>query len=376
MRDLLLGRPVLDVDLAIEGAAAPFAEELASRLGASCVAHARFSTATLALSGGSRVDVAATRSEHYPRPGALPEVERGASIREDLARRDFTIHALALELPTPDRLIDPFGGRGDLEGRRIRFLHPASPSDDPTRALRAVRYAGRLGFRIHPSARRQVTAAVAAGAFRGVSGDRLRRELALIFEEEPRARAPRLLASLGLDRALAPALARATPGAGRRIDRAGRFGPGPRPGWLCYLLAWMAPSTPRDLRQAADRLSISGRQRAVLVGWAGTRRRFRPGAASLAPSRRRRLVMGLGIDEVFAAAAVLPGPDARAIRQAFVSREGLKLSISGSDLVSRGVPPGPAIGRALDAARAAREDGKITAGEELAFALSAARRRS
>ena len=373
VRDLLLGRPVRDADVALEGTASELAVALAARLGAACTAHVRFATATLELPGGARLDVAATRRESYARPGALPKVESGAPIEEDLARRDFTIHAMALELSPRARLLDPRGGREDLERRRIRFLHPDSPKDDPTRALRAVRYANRLDFAVAPEARRQIQAAIAAGAFDAVSGDRLRREFALILTEEGRARAPRLLRGLGVDRAIAPALARAARGAGRRIERTARTGVAP--GWLCYLLAWMAPSTPRELRQVADRLSVTGREREMLLRWPQTRRRLRAGLATLAPSKRRRLVRGLSADEAFAARALVGARDARALAEAFAARARTVLAISGADLLARGVEPGPAVGRALEAARAAREDGKIAAGEELAFALAAARRR-
>ena len=191
VRDLLLRRPVRDLDLVLEGDASQFAAALASRLAAKAVVvHARFGTATLELPDGVRLDVAATRRESYAYPGALPTVSLGASLEEDLARRDFTIHAIALELSSRRRsLRDPFGGRADLARRRLRFLHPASPTDDPTRAFRAVRYANRLGFSLAPEARREVAAALAIGAFDAVSGDRLRRELELLLAEPRRAQA-------------------------------------------------------------------------------------------------------------------------------------------------------------------------------------------
>ncbi|MFY9552480.1 MAG: tRNA nucleotidyltransferase, partial [Thermoanaerobaculia bacterium] len=176
VRDLLLGRPVKDLDLAVEGDAEAYSRSLAEALSASRRAHGRFGTATLELPSGDRLDVASTRRETYAGPGALPDVTSGGPIEEDLRRRDFTVNALALEVAPGRRLVDPFGGRADLARGVIRFLHALSPQDDPTRALRAVRYANRLGFRIAPSARTAIRAAIASGAFRGVSGDRLRRE--------------------------------------------------------------------------------------------------------------------------------------------------------------------------------------------------------
>ncbi len=380
VRDLILGRPVRDADLALEGDTDAFAAALAARLCARLTAHERFGTATLRLPDGSRLDLAATRREAYAAAGALPQVELGAGILEDLARRDFPVHAMAIEASgRRRRIIDPFGGRCDLAARRIRFLHPASPADDPTRALRAVRYANRLGFRVAPEARRQMAAAIARGAFDAVSGDRLRRELVLIFSESRRDRAERLLHALGLDSAVARALGRYARGAAGRLRAAetlARRVPSAQAGWLCYLLAWMAVSTPRSIREVADRLALAGRERQASLRWPRTRRRLRPGLAALAPSRLRLRTHGVSNDEIVVAAVLLGarGRDARALLRALESGGRMKLSISGADLLARGAAPGPAIGRARSATLAAREDGRIGAGEELGFALRAARR--
>ena len=96
------------------------------------------------------VDIATARAESYPHPGALPEVEPTAGIAADLARRDFTINAMAIPLRRDPELIDPHGGKQDLEAGLLRILHPRSFEDDPTRALRAARYAARFGFELEP----------------------------------------------------------------------------------------------------------------------------------------------------------------------------------------------------------------------------------
>jgi len=374
VRDLFLRRPVNDVDLAVEGDAAELAAALADRLGARAVAHARFGTATLELPGGARVDLAATRRETYAYPGALPEVAVGASIEEDLVRRDFSIHAIALHLShKAPAVIDPFAGLRDLGRKRIRFLHPASPADDPTRAFRAVRYANRLSFSVPADTRRQIGTAIAQGAFEAVSGDRLRRELVLVFGEPRRAGAAALLIRLGVDRAVAAGLARAAQGVKERVAAAERLAHGREVGWLCYFLAWMGAVPMRALREVADRLGLSGREGLALGRWAGTRRRLGPGIARLAPSRRRLRATGLLPEEMLAAAALRSGSDRRALAL-LAAREAPELGISGADLLARGVPQGPAIGRALAATRAAREDGRLTARNEMAFALAHARR--
>ena len=97
---------------------------VAALLGAESKAHERFGTASVDV-GGIRVDIAGARRETYPHPGALPEVEP-ASLADDLARRDFTVNAMALPLSGKAELIDPHGGRADLEAGLLRVLHPGS----------------------------------------------------------------------------------------------------------------------------------------------------------------------------------------------------------------------------------------------------------
>jgi tRNA nucleotidyltransferase (CCA-adding enzyme) len=190
LRDLLLGRPLRDVDLAVEAAAAN-ALELAARLGALPgwaleKTHVRFGTATLQAPGGLRVDVASTRREEYPAPASLPVVTGTTTIEEDLGRRDFTIHAMARRVGRRGlvgRVVDPFGGREDLASKKIRLLHPKSLVDDPTRAYRAVTYAARLGFAWDEEFHKALKAARHARAFQALSGDRMRRGIEEIFLE-------------------------------------------------------------------------------------------------------------------------------------------------------------------------------------------------
>lgn len=210
VRDAALGRMPADLDVALEGPAST-TERLLQRLadeGFACEArHARFGTATLRSPGGTRIDLAATREESYPVPGALPLVRCGASIERDLARRDFSIHAMALALRPDGRAdarLDPFDGAGDLALRRIRLLHAGSLADDPTRVLRAARYAARLGFSLDPYFAAAMQHALSTGAFGTISGDRLRRALEEVLSEENRDVALELLLRLGVPAAIVP----------------------------------------------------------------------------------------------------------------------------------------------------------------------------
>ena len=205
LRDLLLGRPLHDVDLAVEAAAAN-ALELATRFGKLPgwtleKSHARFGTARLRAPGGLRVDVAATRREEYPAPASLPVVTGTTTIEEDLGRRDFTINSMARRVGKrglTGSVLDPFGGRRDLASKTLRLLHPKSLVDDPTRAYRAVTYAVRLGFEWDEEFLKALKAARRANAFQALSGDRTRREFEKIFLEGHWDRSLRLAAELEL----------------------------------------------------------------------------------------------------------------------------------------------------------------------------------
>ena len=160
-----------DVDLVVEGDGIEVAKALAEKLGARCHPHQPFMTAVVTLQDGHSVDVASARTEFYRTPAALPEVATSL-IRQDLYRRDFTINALAISLEGEQfgQLIDFFGGRRDLSQREIRVLHSLSFIDDPTRAIRAVRYARRLNFEVAQDTEHLIRTAVSEGVFERLSG--------------------------------------------------------------------------------------------------------------------------------------------------------------------------------------------------------------
>jgi tRNA nucleotidyltransferase (CCA-adding enzyme) len=369
VRDRLLGRASTgrDADLAVEGPAGDIARDAAARAGrgVSVRVHDRFDTATIEGSAGWRVDLAATRTETYRRPGALPDVWP-AALEDDLGRRDFSINAMAWVFAREGaggKLLDPFDGRSDLVVRRIRVLHSASFRDDPTRAFRAVRYANRLDFRVEPRTRRFLRAALEEGAFDGVSGDRLRREIEKIFGEPDPGSAVALLVLLGVSNALHPAL-RAGARIQKALESAGRLASkSGSPTWLLFLLVWSADLAEDALAALAARLSIAGPARRILERWRQTRALLGEGSAIADPR--------VTADERIAAAALLT-PGREAIRRRLLAGAP-PLSISGADLVAAGIAPGPRVGRALGRTRAALAEGRIGSREALEFALAAAR---
>ena len=161
VRDLLMGRDTLDLDILVEEHGLEFARRFARKAGGSHKLYRRFATAMVIMPGGIKVDVTTTRGEIYPEPGALPEILPG-SLEDDLRRRDFTINAMAFSLNRErfGRLIDLSGGMDDLSSGIIRVLHAESFRDDPTRIFRAVRFQQRLGFTIEPRTEELIRTAV------------------------------------------------------------------------------------------------------------------------------------------------------------------------------------------------------------------------
>jgi tRNA nucleotidyltransferase (CCA-adding enzyme) len=330
VRDLLLGRPRADVDLAVEGDAAA----LAARLGGAGKEHERFGTVKVEVEG-HELDIATARTESYPHPGALPEVAPAASIEADLARRDFTVNAMAIPLEEP-RLIDPHGGRKDLDRGLLRVLHPRSFEDDPTRAIRAARYGSRFGFPLEPE-----------------TFELLRRtDLSTVSADRRRAELERLAA-----------------------EPAGRVG-------LDLLAGWGLI----DLREGGVELMMAVEELLKQPHW-----------GELVPREQALIAAALGPEAAERALASMPEPRpgegvevaqrrdpvelilGRALGASWLDRyltvwSKVELEIDGADLIAAGVPQGPAIGHGLRAAKGKRLEGEISGREqELAAALEAAR---
>jgi len=181
VRDLRLGLSVSDLDIAVHGSPEAFATELNQALQGTLQSYPRFLTWKILLEGSEPIDVTTCRRETYQNPGALPIVEP-ASPEEDLKRRDFSVNAMAISLTT-GAVHDPTQGLADLDRGVLRILHPGSFIDDPTRMLRGLRFAERLGFRFHEETERQLQQALDQSALDTVSRERLWREIFLAVDE-------------------------------------------------------------------------------------------------------------------------------------------------------------------------------------------------
>jgi tRNA nucleotidyltransferase (CCA-adding enzyme) len=383
VRDLMLGRDPRELDVVVGGGesslspALQFAKELASRLNALAQTseHERFGTALVEWNT-ARVDVASARRERYPAPGALPEVE-SATLTEDLLRRDFTVNAIAVTLDTtrPGEVRTPPGALEDLRAGRLRVLHDTSFLDDPTRLLRLARYAARLDFEIEPHTAELAFQAVASRALDTVSGARIGAELRLALDEPGATGALAALNKLGLLTALHPRV-RFDPIA---IERSLELLPADgrpdvlRMAALTLPLALRADDARAEIVALLDRLEFTApdRDRIAIAATAVPRLTDVLPTAAL-PSQLRAAVDGVPPEGVALAGGVSESATGPA-RRWLTELRGIRLLITGEDLLAAGVPEGPEIGRRLDAALRSRLDGELPDGRdaELAAALAA-----
>ena len=363
VRDLLLGRDAAsDLDVSLLHADASTFDAIASLTGGDVIKRSQFNTARLSL-GEMAIDLAMARAEEYPTPGSLPVVRPADSMRQDLARRDFSINAMAVSLSAASwgELLDPHEGRADLSAGLIRALHAGSFRDDPTRIFRAARYAARLGMRLEPDTLGWVSDST--GFISRLSPARVRNELERIFDEPDSAnRAMELLwdwdalsaihSSLRRDAAAWERFAAATAGLSQR-ERAGV-------GYamLCYGVS------------DADASAVVARLRPN-----GTSRRSIRDAARLGRMAKSELIcrsnseLASLLDPLSGSAirgAALSSADAARRRfDGYLSRHrDLKSHLTGDDLIRMGIPRGPDVGRTLARLRAARIDGDAQTAED------------
>jgi tRNA nucleotidyltransferase (CCA-adding enzyme) len=361
IRDILLGEQSFDIDIAVEGDAIAFAYALAKAVGGRATPHHKFGTAVVSYGEDERIDVVTTRTEFYDAPGALPTVER-AGLREDLYRRDFTINAMAASLAAADfgRLVDPFGGRSDLEARVLRVLHNLSFIDDPTRIFRGIRYEARYGFRFDEHSARLVRGCIEMGLVGDLSSSRLRDELVALLEDPGAADGILRLGELGADRAIHPHL-RGDEVAAELYSR----GVAVRdelgldvPTWRIGLAAVAHGMTSDEAYDWLGRLKVRRRDADRIVG-----------AVTVAPRIVERLreepldpAQVVALADAFSPDApllALAREDRRELRDYFSRLRDVSLEIGGADLIAMGLSESPRIGDILGEIRRRKLNGEL-----------------
>jgi tRNA nucleotidyltransferase (CCA-adding enzyme) len=374
VRDVLLGEQSLDLDLMVEGDALAFARDLATELGARCHSHEKFQTAVIKgvrYGRELRVDVAGARTEFYGAPGALPEVER-STLRHDLARRDFTINAMATSLKAEDlgSTYDFFGGFRDLRRKTVRVLHNLSFVEDPTRLLRAVRYEARLGFRMDGHTLSLARGSIDTRLVGDLSSARLRDELFDVLAEERVVVALVRIAELGLDKALHPRLDAER--AATLVERAAKLVIVPpyaeartalvRLACLCLEMSadevyeWLAKLRVRRAEQDVVAAAIT-------VGPLLAKRLSEP--AEQPASELYELLAGQATEVLVIAVLLAPEGAAGERVRAYLERiRAVRLEITGEDLKHAGVRESPELGRALKKTLALKLDGEVSGREQ------------
>ncbi|MCU0587157.1 MAG: CBS domain-containing protein [Syntrophobacteraceae bacterium] len=371
VRDLLLRRANLDIDIVVEGDGIEFAKAFAAIRDVKVRSHKKFNTAVLIFPDGLRVDVATARYEYYQYPAALPVVEFG-SLKMDLYRRDFTINTLAVDLSPENfgQLIDFFGGQRDIKEKAIRVLHNLSLVEDPTRILRAIRFEQRFGFRIGKQTASLIRSAVRMGLIEKLGGYRLFHEIQLILKEDDPLPAVRRMAELGVLSVLSDAVrleARLEAVFGRLKESMLWYGLSfleePLERWWAYFLALFVGLPAEELSNVATRLDLNDALRGRLL-W-GTRQvdqvlwgffqlpEYRPSDIyrALQPFRPEELLYMMAKtqrDEV-----------RRAISHYFHRYRHVTTDLRGRDLKDMGIPPGSVYREILDDLLDARLNGEI-----------------
>lgn len=354
VRDLLLERRNLDVDLVVEGEAIAFAREVATALepempGLQLTAHAPFGTARLALPDGRKLDFATARTEFYTHPAALPTVEF-SSIKQDLARRDFSVNALALRVDPRHfgELLDFFGGREDLDQRELRVLHNLSFVEDPTRLLRAIRFEFQLGCRLAPESVAYARFAMASGTFDGLNGERIKQELRRLLLRDDPVPAMRRMAELDAWRMIHPGI---QPDARtwsdlrslRRVLRGASLDQDPLR-WLTYLARMLRPLPIDDARDVLLKLHVAGSEsRAVIDMLTQADRLLDAGEVLVLAPADLVLALKTGPEVALAFLATMAAsrPQRRVLARYWREWRPVKLSVDGNDLKALGLPPGP-----------------------------------
>ncbi len=371
VRDLLLRRSNLDIDIVVEGDGIEFAKAYAARQKVKVRSHKKFNTAVLIFPDGLRVDIATARYEYYQYPAALPVVEFG-SLKMDLYRRDFTMNTLAIDL-NPDhfgQLVDFFGGQRDIKEKAIRVLHNLSFVEDPTRILRALRFEQRFGFRIGKQTATLIRSAVRMGLIQKLGGYRLFHEIQLILKEDDPLPAVRRMAEYGVLPALSTTLRFDT-----RIEALYArlkesilwyqlsFLDEPLEMWWAYFLALFVGLPADELSKVAGRLDLNDALRGRLL-WASRNvddvlwgffqlPEYRPSDIyrALQPFRPEELLYMMAKtqrDEV-----------RRAISHYFHRYRHVSTDLRGRDLKEMGIPPGAIYREILDDLLDARLNGEI-----------------
>ena len=369
VRDLLLGKPINDLDIIVEGDAIKLGEALVKKYSGKLTSHHKFHTAiwhvpsTFDPSTGSgqrlrpsTLDLITARKETYSQPGALPTVTP-STIEDDLRRRDFTINAMAIRIDGDHfgELLNPLNGQDDLQNGIVRVLHPRSFVDDPTRIFRAIRYEQRYVFNLQPATCNLINPE-SLSVLQALSSERIRHELDLIFEEENSARMLARLSELGIFNVFNPSLPNFNGKYSALLDSIppAEFSISVDRVLLGYLL-WLLDSPAEVVKALSKRLDFSSELSSASLAGVQLKNEL----ISLKDSKPSAWTMRLEKIPLAAIYALWLITNEPALKEFLVKWRRVKTNITGDDLKARGLLPGPRYKEILTHLRAAWLDGKI-----------------
>jgi tRNA nucleotidyltransferase (CCA-adding enzyme) len=334
--------------------------------------HERFGTAVIILPDGFKLDVATARTEYYEYPTALPAVTH-SSIQKDLYRRDFTINTLAIRLNGRHfgALLDLYGGQRDLKDHTIRVLHSLSFVEDPTRVFRAIRFAHRFGFHLGKETLALIKGAVKMDLLHRLSGHRLLTELILLCQENEPRQALAQLGALDLLQFIHPSLCWSPrlPILLKAVEEVLDwytllYLDRPIDVWLVYCMALLEALPTQAVEETIQRLTIpKGHAEKMRAAHASAHAILHHLVQHPAPRPAAvyRLLSGLADETLLLLMAKTTSDAARRQISAYLTTyQHVKPMLTGADLHTMGLTPGPRFREILESLRAARLNGDVT----------------
>jgi len=378
VRDLILGVKNLDLDIVVEDDGIGFAEELKKCFDSRITMHKRFGTATIKSAEGFKVDISTARRESYPAAACLPVVEPG-NLKEDLARRDFTINTMAIDITgkNPGNFIDFFNGIGDLRKKNIRVLHDLSFIDDPTRMLRAIRFEQRYDFAIEPHTLNLLKNSARAEMHKKVSAHRISDELVLILKEVKPIKYIKRIRQLigfnfiaeGLD--LDKKVFRLFSDTQKQINWFKKICPRRRhlDTWLMFFMALLDRLKLKDAQIICEKFSLNQGDRKRILSFKKIGDSFisKLGSKNISPAQIFALLEPLSYEVILLLRAKQKNKNFSKHTQDFLAiYNDIRISICGDDLKNLGLSPGPIYRKIFSRVLNAKLNGTIkTRGQEI-----------
>jgi tRNA nucleotidyltransferase (CCA-adding enzyme) len=351
VRDLVLNRKIIDLDIVVEGDGISLARQFSSAVGGKLIVYPQFGTATVKLLNGRAIDFASARKERYPHPGALPVVSEG-TIQDDLFRRDFTVNAMAMAIG-PERfgvMVDDYQGFADLKKKIIRILHDRSFIDDPTRILRAVRFEQRFAFHMGSKTLRLLRQALKAKAPGTVKPQRYFEEFKKNLKEDKSFENLKRLSSLGAlgflgyDLKLDDPMKRLIKNISSNAAWAHKhLVDWPKENvWLMHVIAILNEASPKTVEQVMERFNFSKVDRKKVIESLSRQDLFdKLSVRRLSSAETFELLRSLSVETILVLRSQTKDAAVRRrLDQYLLKWRYLKLQINGEDLKAAGLIPG------------------------------------